>query len=405
MKLFDRLGRLRDRRRPYCTMIVPAAGESRRMGGGNKLLLPLEGEPVLAHTLRAIDAATLVDEIILATRTECLAEMAELCRRCGLQKPVRVVVGGETRTHSVLAAALEANEKARLIAVHDGARPLIRPEQIDELIRFGERTYAAAPAVPVTDTVKRAEPSTGRVLETPDRAALFAVQTPQVFQAELLKAALQSAVNAEVTLTDDCSAVERLGLSHRRGSGEHQNHYAAGPASGGGHSGREEETGMTGLRVGHGYDVHRLAQGRPLILGGVTIPWEKGLDGHSDADVLTHAVMDALLGAAGMDDIGRLFPDCDNAFLNISSLTLLERVMKALTEQGWQVVNIDATLVAQAPKIAPYRQEMRCALARTLGIQPEQVNVKATTEEHLGFTGEGLGISAHAVALIQRAES
>ena len=182
MKLFDRLGKLRDRRRPYCTMIVPAAGESRRMGGGNKLLLPLEGEPVLAHTLRAIDAATLVDEIILATRTECLAEMAELCRRCGLQKPVRVVVGGETRTHSVLAAALEANEKARLIAVHDGARPLIRPEQIDELIRFGERTYAAAPAVPVSDTIKRTEPSTGRVLETPDRAALFAVQTPQVFR-------------------------------------------------------------------------------------------------------------------------------------------------------------------------------------------------------------------------------
>ena len=178
MKLFDRLGKLRDRRRPYCTMIVPAAGESRRMGGGNKLLLPLEGEPVLAHTLRAIDAATLVDEIILATRTECLAEMAELCQRCGLQKPVRVVVGGETRTHSVLAAALEANEKAQLIAVHDGARPLIRPEQIDELIRFGERTYAAAPAVPVSDTVKRAEPSTGRVLETPDRAVLFAVQTP-----------------------------------------------------------------------------------------------------------------------------------------------------------------------------------------------------------------------------------
>ena len=193
------------------------------MGGGNKLLLPLEGEPVLAHTLRAIDAATLVDEIILATRTECLAEMAELCRRCGLQKPVRVVVGGETRTHSVLAAALEANEKARLIAVHDGARPLIRPEQIDELIRFGERTYAAAPAVPVSDTIKRTEPSTGRVLETPDRAALFAVQTPQVFQAELLKAALQSAVNAEVTLTDDCSAVERLGKEVYLTAGDPEN--------------------------------------------------------------------------------------------------------------------------------------------------------------------------------------
>ena len=162
---------------------------------------------------------------------------------------------------------------------------------------------------------------------------------------------------------------------------------------------------MTGLRVGHGYDVHRLAQGRPLILGGVTIPWEKGLDGHSDADVLTHAVMDALLGAAGMDDIGRLFPDCDNAFLNISSLTLLERVMKALTEQGWQVVNIDATLVAQAPKIAPLPAGDALCAGPDAGHPAEQVNVKATTEEHLGFTGEGLGMSAHAVALIQRAES
>ena len=158
---------------------------------------------------------------------------------------------------------------------------------------------------------------------------------------------------------------------------------------------------MTGLRVGHGYDVHRLAQGRPLILGGVTIPWEKGLDGHSDADVLTHAVMDALLGAAGMDDIGRLFPDCDNAFLNISSLTLLERVMKALTEQGWQVVNIDATLLAQAPKVGPYRQQMAENIAMALHIDPERVNVKATTEEGLGFTGDGSGMAAHAVALIE----
>ena len=223
MKLFDRLGKLRDRRRPYCTMIVPAAGESRRMGGGNKLLLPLEGEPVLAHTLRAIDAATLVDEIILATRTECLAEMAELCRRCGLQKPVRVVVGGETRTHSVLAAALEANEKARLIAVHDGARPLIRPEQIDELIRFGERTYAAAPAVPVSDTIKRTEPSTGRVLETPNRATLFAVQTPQVFDTVRILAALTDALARGLPLTDDCSAAEAAGMAVLLTAGSEEN--------------------------------------------------------------------------------------------------------------------------------------------------------------------------------------
>ena len=221
MKLFDRLGKLRDRRRPYCTMIVPAAGESRRMGGGNKLLLPLEGEPVLAHTLRAIDAATLVDEIILSTRTECLAEMAELCRRCGLQKPVRVVVGGETRTHSVLAAALEANEKARLIAVHDGARPLVSPEVITKAILKAAKFGAAAPAIPVKDTIKVSK--SGGVDETPDRKTLFAVQTPQVFQAELLKAALQSAVNAEVTLTDDCSAVERLGKEVYLTAGDPEN--------------------------------------------------------------------------------------------------------------------------------------------------------------------------------------
>ena len=159
---------------------------------------------------------------------------------------------------------------------------------------------------------------------------------------------------------------------------------------------------MTNLRIGHGYDVHRLAEGRALILGGVTVPYEKGLAGHSDADVLTHAVMDALLGAAGLPDIGNLFPDNDNAFLNISSIYLLEKVAEKLREAGVQVVNIDATLVAQAPKIAPYRMEMRQNIANALGVSVEQVGVKATTEEHLGFTGDGSGMAAHAVALVEK---
>ncbi|MBR5217316.1 MAG: 2-C-methyl-D-erythritol 2,4-cyclodiphosphate synthase [Oscillospiraceae bacterium] len=159
---------------------------------------------------------------------------------------------------------------------------------------------------------------------------------------------------------------------------------------------------MTNLRIGHGYDVHRLTEGRALILGGVTVPYEKGLAGHSDADVLTHAVMDALLGAAGLPDIGNLFPDNDNAFLNISSIYLLENVAEKLREVGVQVVNIDATLVAQAPKIAPYRLEMRRNIANALGVSVEQVGVKATTEEHLGFTGDGSGMAAHAVALVER---
>lgn len=159
---------------------------------------------------------------------------------------------------------------------------------------------------------------------------------------------------------------------------------------------------MTNLRIGHGYDVHRLVEGRPLILGGVTVPYEKGLLGHSDADVLTHAVMDALLGAAGLPDIGNLFPDDDKAFLNISSILLLQRVAENLAEAKVQVVNIDATLIAQAPKIAPYRLTMRQNIAAALGIAVEQVGVKATTEEHLGFTGDGSGMAAHAVVLVEK---
>lgn len=159
---------------------------------------------------------------------------------------------------------------------------------------------------------------------------------------------------------------------------------------------------MTGLRVGHGYDVHRLVPGRKLILGGVLIPWEQGLDGHSDADVLVHAVMDALLGAAAMGDIGALFPDDDDAFLDISSIALLQRVRMRLEEAGWQTVNVDATLIAQRPKVGPYREAMRQNIAEALGIDPGQVNVKATTEEHLGFTGDGSGMAAHAVALIEK---
>lgn len=159
---------------------------------------------------------------------------------------------------------------------------------------------------------------------------------------------------------------------------------------------------MTNLRIGQGYDVHRLTEGRELILGGETIPYEKGLLGHSDADVLLHAVMDALLGAAALGDIGHLFPDASEEFRGISSLTLLRRVGRVLASEGYRVVNIDATLLAQAPKIAPYRDKMRANIANALQISLSQVSVKATTEEGLGFTGEGLGMAAHAIALLEK---
>lgn len=158
---------------------------------------------------------------------------------------------------------------------------------------------------------------------------------------------------------------------------------------------------MSGARIGHGYDVHRLAEGRRLILGGVDIPWERGLLGHSDADVLTHAVMDALLGAAGLGDIGTHFPDSDPAYAGADSLKLLEHVAKLLGERGFSIKNVDATVLAQKPKLAPHIPRMRENLARAMGVGPEQVNVKATTEEGLGFTGSGEGMAAHAVCLIE----
>ena len=159
---------------------------------------------------------------------------------------------------------------------------------------------------------------------------------------------------------------------------------------------------MTKLRVGHGYDVHRLVEGRALILGGVTVPFDRGLLGHSDADVLTHAVMDALLGAAALGDIGKLFPDSDAAYAGADSIALLRRVTALLREHGWQVGNVDATVVAQTPKLAPYVPEMRRRLAEAMGLDMDCVSVKATTEERLGFTGSGEGMAAHAVALIER---
>ena len=190
-KLLDKIRGLRKPARPFCTTVVVAAGQSRRMGK-DKLLLPLGEGTVLEHTLRAVDASERTDEIILVTREDLLVPLAELCKGCALQKPVKVIRGGETRTESVMAGALEADPRAELIAVHDGARPLITPELFDAVVESAGVTGASAPAVPVTDTIKVADEN-GIVRSTPERRTLFAVQTPQVFQAELLKAADVSA--------------------------------------------------------------------------------------------------------------------------------------------------------------------------------------------------------------------
>ncbi|MGN0964667.1 MAG: 2-C-methyl-D-erythritol 4-phosphate cytidylyltransferase [Dysosmobacter sp.] len=202
--------RFQEAQRPFCTAIVAAAGSSTRMGGEvNKLLLPLEGVPVLARTLTALDLASRVDAIVIAAREEDILPFSELCRTYGIRKPVKVVRGGDRREESVLRAALEADPRTELLAVQDGARPLVTPALIDAVAEKAARCNAAAPAVPVKDTIKVA--ADGTVRETLDRSTLRAIQTPQIFEADLLKAALQSALEAGAELTDDCSAVERLG--------------------------------------------------------------------------------------------------------------------------------------------------------------------------------------------------
>lgn len=222
MGFWNTVQRIQDKTRPLCSMIVAAAGSSTRMGGQDKMFARLGGAPVLMRTICAIDQAELVNEIVVAASEENLEEVAALCARSGLRKRVKVVKGGASRTESVLSAALECDPKAELIAIHDGARPLVRPEMIDEMIRLGGTTHAVAPAIPMKDTVKIAD-GNGLVLSTPDRSTLYAVQTPQVFQANILKAALQSAMDAGAELTDDCSAVERLGMKIRLVEGEERN--------------------------------------------------------------------------------------------------------------------------------------------------------------------------------------
>ena len=219
--IFGKLFSKDKREYPVCSAVVAAAGSSRRMGGGNKLLLPLDGIPVLVRTLRALEEATLVREIVVASREEDLLVIGDLCKTYGISKPVKIVCGGETRAASVLAATMECREDAAFIAVHDGARPLATPELIDNVIRLAFRTNAAAPAVAVKDTIKAVEEN--KVVTTPDRDTLRCIQTPQVFDAALLRAALQAAVAGEIPITDDCSAVERLGKEIYLTEGSYEN--------------------------------------------------------------------------------------------------------------------------------------------------------------------------------------
>lgn len=372
---------------PSVTAIIVAAGASRRMGFDKLSYRLPDGRTVLETSCAMFAAHPAVDELVLVAggnRPQCEA-IAAAC-----PKPCTVVQGGATRADSVRSGLAAA--KGQLVAIHDAARPFASAEIITAALQAAAESGAAAPAVPVKDTIKIADQD-GKVVATPDRAMLYAVQTPQCFDRALYLQALEAVSGEKASLvTDDCSLFELAGLPVTLTAGDYANLKI---------TTKEDLQKEKTMRIGHGYDVHRLVEDRKLILGGVEVPYEKGLLGHSDADVLLHAVMDAVLGAAALGDIGQHFPDTDPAYKGADSLALTREVAKIIAAHGYKVGNIDATILCQRPKLAPHIPAMRQNIADAFGLPLDAVSVKATTEEHLGFTGEGLGIAAHAVALIE----
>ena len=381
----------------YTVMMVAAAGGSTRMGQPKQHIV-LGEHPVLIHTLLTLQGVEAVDEILLIAREEDIPHFTALAAKVGVTKLRTAVTGGSTRQQSVAAGLAALPAEVTLVGVHDGARPLVRSEDVAAVITAAEQSGAAALAVPVKDTLKRTDEQ-GFVIDTPDRNGLWRVQTPQVFDRAALCAAMAAALTAGKDYTDDCQLMEAAGHRVKLVAGVDTNLKLTTPEDirlAEALMGKEEHA----MRIGHGYDVHKLVEERLLILGGVTVPYEKGLLGHSDADVLTHAVMDALLGAAALGDIGKLFPDNDPAYAGADSVALLRRVVERIGEEGYRIGNIDATILCQRPKLAPHIPEMRRILADACGVAETCISVKATTEEGLGFTGSGEGIAAHCVCIL-----
>ena len=386
--------------------VIVAAGRGSRMGlERNKVLYPLCGEPIIVRTVRAFEECGLFDGgIVVVTGAGDMDEMKALFTAAGLH--VRAVVeGGADRQESVCRGIAACAERAEIIAIHDGARPLVTRGVIAATIESAKKYGSGVAAVQLKDTVKRVDAS-GCVVDTPPRDMLRAVQTPQTFDAALIRAAHARFAQGE-RATDDAMLAERMGHTVHLTPGDVENIKLTTPEDmllaqqvllRRGAAKKEEKT----MRIGHGYDVHRLVEGRKLILCGVEIEHTLGLLGHSDADVAYHALSDALLGAAALGDIGRHFPDTDPAYKGADSGKLLDRVVELVEEKGYRAGNVDVTIIAQKPRLKDHIEKMRENIAAHLKIDVDCVNVKATTTEKLGFEGECLGISAHAVACIEK---
>ena len=378
--------------------LIAAGGIGSRMGARtNKLMMPLNGKPVLARTLAVFDGMVEITHILMVLHPGLIDTVRELLPAWGIVTPVELVAGGKTRQESVYIGLRALPGDTGIVVIHDGARPLIDPAIVRRTLGKAKRDGAAAAGIPVKDTLKRVGPKNG-IEGTVDRTSLWQVQTPQTFRYDLILSAHREAQDKGWTCTDDTSLIERMGGKVTMVEGSALNVKITTPEDM--HLAQKLLAETMSVKMGTGYDAHRLVEDRKLILGGVDIPYEKGLLGHSDADVLTHAVMDALLGAAGLGDIGQWFPDIDPAYEGVCSLDLLKKVGDAISEAGYGISHIDGTIVAQAPKVAGHLPLMRANIAEALGLAEGSVNIKATTTEGMGFTGRGEGIAAQAAATL-----
>ena len=406
--------------------VLAAAGSSSRMGQ-NKLFMSFGGKSVVRRAAEAI--APFAQEKIAVCAPESLQKMARELEGTGFC----VVPGGSSRALSV-AAALKELEGGGIVLVHDGARPFVTPSVIEGCIETARRHGSAVAAVPCKDTVRRC--SFGRAEASFKRSEMYQMQTPQCFGLEKLKRAYSHMdANALAACTDDAAVYEAAGEEIYLSPGDYANIKITTPedavfaralcpdsrsegsacqdgADGGqaceykAYCGAADAgdvntyNGENKMRIGNGFDVHALVKGRRLVLCGVEIPHETGLEGHSDADVALHALMDAMLGAAGLSDIGQCFPDNDPQYKNADSMKLLERVADMLKMRALRVSSADITVIAQAPKLSPYISDMRANIAKALQLPQDRANVKATTTERLGFTGRKEGIAAMAAVLL-----
>lgn len=409
--------------------VLAAAGSSSRMGQ-DKLFMSFGGKSVVRRAAEAI--APFAQEKIAVCAPESLQKMARELEGTGF----RVVPGGSSRALSV-AAALKELEGGGIVLVHDGARPFVTPSVIEGCIETARRHGSAVAAVPCKDTVRRC--SFGRAEASFKRSEMYQMQTPQCFCLDRLKCAyLRMDESALAACTDDAAVYEAAGEEIYLSPGDYANIKITTPedavfaralcqgscsaesASQDGADGEQAreckaycgaadagdantyngDNGENKMRIGNGFDVHALVKGRRLVLCGVEIPHETGLEGHSDADVALHALMDAMLGAAGLSDIGQCFPDNDPQYKNADSMKLLEKVADMLKMRALRVSSADITVIAQAPKLSPYISDMRANIAKALQLPQDRANVKATTTERLGFTGRKEGIAAMAAVLL-----